>query len=382
MKKLITLFVSCCFALYSWAGNGWFDDYIIINANNAPSASYYWVGSNPSYGIEFHNHSFGEVTSLILTGSDFKYWSNIQDRTGGAFYYKIETNTGNPVVSDIEILWTHSYTGGNDYQGTWSGPIDLLSGLAAGSYKLSIWAKHWGAEGDNWLNNGGSNYVATFTIPDLGISDSYVYIGTEPTSAVWYNAQGTGQAESFVSKNLGDFTTDLYLGGEIKTISFSGVSSYIHYHITNNSDVSETGSSEMTWISNPSSDVDLWQNTAGKNILGGLSLPVGTYDLEVWFTAKTGDIIQYDSNMSSNYVASFTIEDTSTSLNTNKSIFSITTDNNQICARFDGTKQICLYSVSGQQLYSGTADSQFTYPAKPGIYLLRMNDEVHKVSVK
>ncbi|MDD3807518.1 MAG: FlgD immunoglobulin-like domain containing protein, partial [Candidatus Marinimicrobia bacterium] len=68
------------------------------------------------------------------------------------------------VIEPSEVIWSQTYLGGNNYQGIWSGNINVLSGLSGGkTYYLHIWAKSWGTEGDSWLSNSGANYVATFT---------------------------------------------------------------------------------------------------------------------------------------------------------------------------------------------------------------------------
>jgi len=86
MKKIMLIFtlivVIPCFI---FAYTGWYNDYVIIDANNGGD-TYYWIGSDPSFGTQFNGHDFGTVLSLEITGADMKYWSDTQDRTGGAFY--------------------------------------------------------------------------------------------------------------------------------------------------------------------------------------------------------------------------------------------------------------------------------------------------------
>ena len=109
MKKIFTvLFV---IASLSYAATGWFQDYVIFSGN------YYWIGDNPNFGTQFDGHDFGTVTALSITGADMRYWSDNQDRTGGAFYYMIKDLSDNIIVSATEVLWTQSYQGGNNYQG-------------------------------------------------------------------------------------------------------------------------------------------------------------------------------------------------------------------------------------------------------------------------
>jgi hypothetical protein len=167
MKKIFTIIFLLC--NLAFAATGWFQDYVLISKDGGASV-YYWIGSDPSFGTQLNGYNFGTITSsttLVITGADMRYWSDTQDRTGGAFYWQIKDQNNNDIsgFSSHEVTWTQSGPSGNNYQGLWSGNINILSGLSASTtYKLHIWAKHWGSgQGDNWLSNGGANYVATFT---------------------------------------------------------------------------------------------------------------------------------------------------------------------------------------------------------------------------
>jgi hypothetical protein len=176
MKKL--LMVLLLLTSIALAATGWFSDFVIINPNGS-GEEWYWIGGDPSYGTELNGTNFGAVSSLSITGADMKYWSDTQDRTGGAFYWQIKDASGNTINEGSdpydfnEVIWTHNSIGGNDFQGTWGSeatgdPINVLTGLDdATTYQLHICAKSWGTgQGDSWLSNSGANYVATFTTPD------------------------------------------------------------------------------------------------------------------------------------------------------------------------------------------------------------------------
>jgi hypothetical protein len=247
MKKLITLFVAFIALSFAYAGTGWYQDYVKINVNGDGTSGptgWFWIGDNPDYATQFDGHDFGTVNSFEISGCDMKYWSDTQDRTGGAFYYQIkdETNT-TVIVSAQEIIWNQTYSGENNYQGTKDTTINLLKNLSPNTtYKLHIWAKSWGTgQGDSWLSNGGSNYVATFK----------------------------------TSTNL------------------------------------ETGISSMK-------------------------------EDALILTLKDGNIE----------------------------------------ARFTGTAQIKLYSVTGQLLTSKNCENEFTQQVKPGVYLLQLNGKSHKIVVR
>ena len=108
------------------------------------------------------------------------------------------------------------------------------------------------------------------------------------------------------------------------------------------------------------------------------SLDPGVYSLYIYFRA--GD--QYDSNNSANYVATFTVIDTSTALDKTKSGLSIRAANGKITARFEGNADVKLYSVSGQLINSGVVSGEFSQEVQRGVYILHINGAAHKVLVK
>lgn len=198
MKK-ITFILTCVLLVSSFAygATGWFSDFVLIDKNSG-GGQYYWIGGNPGFGTELNNNDFGVVASLVITGCDMKYWSDTQDRTGGAFYYKImSSDNSTQVVAPVEVIWSHASIGGNDYQGTLSAQsINILAGLAKNTtYKLHVWAKSWGdAGGDSWLTNGGANYVATFTTDNTtGVNQTSNTIKVYPEKNT-VNARFSGQA--------------------------------------------------------------------------------------------------------------------------------------------------------------------------------------------
>ena len=166
MRKITFLLAFLATTMLTFGATGWYNDYVKINVNGAGTVAptgWYWIGTDPTYATALQGASLGTVTSLVIEGCDMKYWSDTQDRTGGAFYYKV-TNTAGTVeyIATSEVIWDQVSLGGNDYQGTKTSSIDVFSSLPTGTYKLQVWAKSWGGT-DDYLSNSGANYVATFT---------------------------------------------------------------------------------------------------------------------------------------------------------------------------------------------------------------------------
>jgi len=166
MKKITLLMAALVVvSTFASAATGWFSDFLSVNINGAGVTSY-WIGSVPASGVAWQGAALGTVSSLEFAGVDMNYWSDTHDRTGGAVYYKISNSTNTvDIVPATEILWDQAATGDNNFQGTKTISADLLAGVPFGSAcQLHIWAKSWGpGQGDDWLTNNGSNYVATFT---------------------------------------------------------------------------------------------------------------------------------------------------------------------------------------------------------------------------
>lgn len=162
MRKFIIALASMAMVSSSFGALGWFQDYIVANVDGGGD-SYYWLGGEAdtagTVGSEFNGTSFGVVTSLGI-GADLRYWSDNQDRDGGAIYVSIDGGAA------TEYIWTQSGPSGNDYQGTLaSSTVDVASGAGVGVHTLTVWAKTWGSsQGDQWLTDGGNNFSATFEI--------------------------------------------------------------------------------------------------------------------------------------------------------------------------------------------------------------------------
>ena len=158
MKKLLAIALIAMVAAPAMAAVGWFEDYILISQNGGADAAYYLNGT----GTAFTNADFQITLGQTLEiGADMRYWADGGDnREGGAFYWTV-----NNYANIQEVIWSHASFGGNDYQGTQATTINVANALPVGDYELIVRAKTWGsAGGDSWLNDGGANYTATFSV--------------------------------------------------------------------------------------------------------------------------------------------------------------------------------------------------------------------------
>ena len=144
------------------AATGWFNDYIFLSTDAVGTGGTFSIGTfNTPAGTSLDGYDFGSVTTLRITGADMQYWSDTQDRQGGAYYWKIGSGG-----SANEVVWNQTGPSGNNYEGTISTDTNVAAGLSPGSYTLYVWAKSWNGQagGDDYLSNSGANYAATFSV--------------------------------------------------------------------------------------------------------------------------------------------------------------------------------------------------------------------------
>ena len=221
MKKSIFLFfaaILCATNAWAWCGNS----FITVNG--------LWCTGSNSYvhdGGKFHGKDLGTLTTLEL-GGEFQVWPS--STTAGTLCYKIDDGTEN------SISLPKTGTDGNNSKHSGSGAVDL-SGLAGGSHSIAVWFKH----GSDIDNNGGSNFVATFTIaaatPDPEpepIADVTVhFINSVEWAAVachhWIpGGAGTSWPGDVLSK------TDEIAGYDVYTATFTGAHTSCIFNNNNN----------------------------------------------------------------------------------------------------------------------------------------------------
>ena len=159
MRKLMAILALMGMTASSQAATGWFSDYILVSRDGGAD-EYFWIGADPSFGTQFAGYDFGDITTLEF-GADMQYWSDTQDRGGGAYNWAI--NAG----AFTEQVWVQSGPIGNNYQGLLPTTVDVAASLAPGDYTVSVWAKSWdtgAGQGDSFESTGGANFTASFTV--------------------------------------------------------------------------------------------------------------------------------------------------------------------------------------------------------------------------
>ena len=168
----------------TWIG----DSYINVNGTWYKGSS---TANWENNGGAFHNHNFGEVTSLTIGGQIQIYDPDIKDwwaGNGNWMHYTIDKNDETWV--DLNI--SQSGTSGNNMVFQTGGSTFVtveidISGLSAGEHTLSVYFGEVDGQYDNNGYTGGvaNNYVATFTVPgpqnvEVTSAGYATYVGSYP----------------------------------------------------------------------------------------------------------------------------------------------------------------------------------------------------------
>lgn len=147
---------------------GIYESYVVINANGGGNV-FYDAGANtgnpnfPGANLGAFNPS---INTLVLNGGEVKTWKDPGgDVTGVFIAYRI-WKQGNESGSFTErSIFFHSNLGGGDQKWQLTGDnINVLSGLGNGDYKLEVYFRASGNQGNVFDNVNGANYEASFTV--------------------------------------------------------------------------------------------------------------------------------------------------------------------------------------------------------------------------
>jgi hypothetical protein len=172
MKKFIPFVLG--FILLSgsaFAATGVFGGYIDLSING--TAQFYKL-ENPDDNTTppFGNVNFGLFDpslgqTFVLKGGEADTFKNGASNVTGAFLnYRIYP-TGSPsgAFSNLNLPFNSDLGGGNQKWQTIAATTNLLAGLPNGNYTLEVYVNSTtSGDGDQFLNNGGANYKATFSV--------------------------------------------------------------------------------------------------------------------------------------------------------------------------------------------------------------------------
>lgn len=173
MTKKLTMFCAilmvvaapgAVFATDDFFGNA----FIVLNLNGGGNTFYDFnpdtQTGNPDFNGTFlgtFNPSLGD--SLLITGGEFNTFQDGGDNVNSVnLNYRVYSGSP-PGFSSTGIDFV-SQSGNNKFWQSTNQNINLLSGLSDGTYSFEIFGSADTTPGPRFYNNGGANYIATFTV--------------------------------------------------------------------------------------------------------------------------------------------------------------------------------------------------------------------------
>jgi hypothetical protein len=132
----------------------------------------------PVLNLGTFNPSLGQ--NLTLTGGSLLTFKNSGSDVTGAFLDYRVFLAGSPSGSftEISLPFNEDNVNGSTGDQRWaseSQTVDLLSGLAPGTYELGVFLRETSSDNGAFSSNGGANYGATFTVvPEPGTVISFL----------------------------------------------------------------------------------------------------------------------------------------------------------------------------------------------------------------
>jgi hypothetical protein len=186
MKKLlIAAVVTVALVSGSFAASGIFGTYIGINPNSSGNLWYGAQQPGPTTITSFNNANLGtfNINTQTLTISGFQvltFKNGLSDVTGATLNYRVYQTGDTPggfigqsavFISNVNFTDAagNSFTSAGDQ--LWGRNADaislnVLSGInvtTSTEYKLEVYLEAATSDGTAFSNNGGANYIATFT---------------------------------------------------------------------------------------------------------------------------------------------------------------------------------------------------------------------------
>ncbi len=218
---------------------GIYEGYVIIDINGGGNA-YYDLGaatSNPDFqGASLGTFTIGTNTLTLKGAQNKTFKCSGGDVTGGDGFYRIYKvgNTPGSFTSSGAMGFVSNDAGGCGGNQTWeksNASINVLSGLAPGNYQLEVYNRASTNVGDQFDNNGGANYIASFTVaastsnPVVVTSSGGTAFATYATLAASFSAINAGTHTGIIAITVGNNTTEP-AAGAILNASGAGSASY------------------------------------------------------------------------------------------------------------------------------------------------------------
>jgi hypothetical protein len=283
----------------------------------------------------FDGADLGEVVGPLRFGGRCRTYGEPDGEGNPAYlHYQLFSDAdGTTIDEGTQTLWWYDYSGNDNwFRSSWGnreperpGTIDLAGVEPGTPCRLAVWFEAKGTNDTSvWDNNGGANYVATFTAggdgeePPAWIGGSYIYANG------WYKGDGESYNDwtpaAFDGADLGRISGSIAFGGQCQTYPMSKAAGEEHparacWNVVSDGSVVMHGSCTLSWYDwnvtgtarnnwfESRGDGGTWQ-TADIDASG---LADGSYSLEVWFEADGADGTVYDNNGGANYVATFTV---------------------------------------------------------------------------
>ncbi len=154
-----------------------FQSYVILKLNGGGNTYYDLQATTGNPDFQGANLGvYGQAQTLVLAGAQNK--TNKCDGgnvTGGNVFYRVYLVSAAPGAfgGGISLSWISNDGGTCGGDQTWevsNNTTDVKVGLAAGVYKLEVYTNATGYPGTVYSNNGGNNFIATFTVTDIPIA--------------------------------------------------------------------------------------------------------------------------------------------------------------------------------------------------------------------
>ena len=171
IKKLaLSLAAVAAIVTSASADTGIFGGYIILDINGTGDQFFKLENPNDTTTQTFHTRDLGDfdpaVNSLFFSGGEAQtFKSGTGDVTGSTFYYRVYP-VGAPSGSfvAVQLPFFENLSNGDQKWQSLAPNDNLLNNLAPGDYAIQTYIGADTNEGTKFLNNGGADYIATFTV--------------------------------------------------------------------------------------------------------------------------------------------------------------------------------------------------------------------------